>query len=60
MNDEDARESFVIPLRFEDGSYEAFVDEDGDGDEEWVTLQDLKETSQKNNNGRLYNYFLAF
>lgn len=61
MEDEETRDIFVIPIRENKDTYEIFISkEDAGVREQWVDLTQMKEWSEKRDDGRMYKYFIAF
>jgi hypothetical protein len=65
MEEEEVRDTFVIPIREYKGDYEVFIiNKDSDEGDKWIDLSYIKEWSENNvsktNSGRMYKYFLAF
>lgn len=61
METEETKDNFVIPIRENRGGYEIFLKrEDTDFKDQWMDLREIKDWSEKNDNGRMYNYYLAF
>jgi hypothetical protein len=59
LEDEEIYSMFKIPIRKHGKYYQAYVD-DLDGKDEWVCLKDISMHSYERNNGRFYNFLLAY
>ena len=61
MEDESTKQFFVIPIRENNGGYEIFFSEiDTETQDQWIDLRNIKSWSEKNDELRLYNYYLSY
>ena len=61
MEDENTKQFFVIPIRENNGSYEVFFsDADTENGDQWIDLRNIKSWSEKNDDLRLYDYYLSY
>ena len=61
MEDESTKQFFVIPIRENNGGYEVFFSEtDTETQDQWIDLRNIKSWSEKNDELRLYNYYLSY
>ena len=61
MEDENTKQFFVVPIRENNGGYEVFFSEaDTETQDQWVNLKDIKSWSERNDELRLYNYYLSY